>query len=140
MRSRYFNLMKTFVLAVWGLLALFAASSFAQSQDDAKADEAKPNVPKVEMLTCNVLILDPDGNPIEDATVSPSGLRTKAQPGGHWIWQEKQFGTVPKRKTNTNGLVEMTYPKFHPGQAGNRKGNVVSQSSRLCSIPRRSKC
>lgn len=79
---------------------------------NAQDDTAKPDVPKPEMLTCKVLVLDPDGNPIEDATVFCTGLRTKADPGSHWIWLEQRLGPAPKLKTNEQGIVEMPYPKY----------------------------
>lgn len=67
---------------------------------------------KAELLTMQVLIVDPDGHPIENATVYPSGLRTKVEPGSHWVWSEPLHGPIPKLQSNAEGLVALPYPKF----------------------------
>ncbi len=74
--------------------------------------EAQDMRPPVEMLKCNVLILDPDGNPVEDATVYCTGMRTRIEPGSHWSWSPEEHGPLPKLKTNAQGIVEMPYPKY----------------------------
>lgn len=67
---------------------------------------------KAELLTMQVLVVDPDGHPIENATVFPSGLRTKVEPGSHWGWSEPLHGPIPKLQTNAEGLVALPYPKY----------------------------
>ena len=79
-----------------------------------RAQEAEPELlePKSEMLVTKVLVLDPDGNPVEDATVYCTGLRAKMERGSHYSWNSKMHGTRPKLKTNSEGIVEMPYPKY----------------------------
>ncbi|MEZ6095826.1 MAG: hypothetical protein R3C03_16615 [Pirellulaceae bacterium] len=86
-------------------LATVLVSSVVIAQDKAV-------LPQVEMLTMKVLVMDTDGNPLEGATVSPRGLRTKQEPGSHWGWREDPFGKPPKVTTGTDGIAEVPYPKY----------------------------
>ena len=94
------------LVATFLSLQLFAVSC-ALGQEQEKADDKQP-----EMLTLQVLVVDPDGYPIENATVFPSGLRTKVEPGSHWGWDEKRLGPPPKLETNAEGSVDLPYPKY----------------------------
>jgi hypothetical protein len=76
-------------------------------QDTPPAREQAP-----ELLTLQVRVVDPDGHPIENATVFQTGLRTKVQPGSHWGWDEKRLGPPPKVQTNADGVAELPYPKY----------------------------
>ena len=91
------------------VLACVVCSTFSSSiaQEDTEAAEK----PDVEMLECNVKVIDPDGHPVEDATVFCSGMRTKEEPGSHWSWMEETFGKIPRIKTNADGIAVMPYPK-----------------------------
>ena len=102
--------MRCLTLITAGLMGMFWLSGFLNAQTDD--GEKKTPKPKVEMLTAKVQVVDPDGNPIEGATVEPSGLRTKAEPGSHWFWSPEKLGEPPKKETDSNGAVEMPYPKY----------------------------
>ena len=102
--------MKCLTLITAGLIGVFWLSGFSSAQTDDGAKKAPK--PKVEMLIAKVQVVDPDGNPIEGATVEPSGLRTKADPGTHWFWLPETFGEPPKKETDSTGIVEMLYPKY----------------------------
>lgn len=102
--------MRCLTLITAGLIGMFWLSGFLNAQTDD--GEKKTPKPKVEMLTAKVQVVDPDGNPIEGATVEPSGLRTKAEPGSHWSWLPERFGELPKKETDSSGNVEMPYPKY----------------------------
>ena len=106
--------MRMLILIAAGLLSVIclAPTVTAQTEDSADEGAKKARKPKVEMLTANVRVVDPDGNPIEGATVGVSGLRKKADPSGHWWWSPENFGEPPEKETNANGLVEMPYPKY----------------------------
>lgn len=65
-----------------------------------------------ELLTLQVRVVDPDGHPIENATVFQTGLRTKVEPGSHWGWDEKRLGPPPKVQTNLDGVADLPYPKY----------------------------
>ena len=82
-------------------------SAVAQSDDEKKADKPKP-----EMLECKVRVTDPDGNPVEDATVYCTGMRTRLERGSHWSWREDKLGPAPRIKTNSDGIAIMSYPKY----------------------------
>ncbi len=88
----------------------FVGGTFAQ-QDDGKTPKQDES-PKVEMLTSELSIVDPDGNPVEDATVYCTGMRTKINPGSHWGWTPEEHGPLPKLKTNAKGIAAMPYPKY----------------------------
>ncbi len=93
-------------LSIW-LFFILWLPCLASAQDQQQ-DRARPP----EQLLLKVRITDPDGHPIENATVFPSGLRTKVRPGDHWFWAEERFGPVPKIQTNAAGMVDLPYPKF----------------------------
>ena len=79
------------------------------------AQDAKPEEkvdPPVEMLSVKVLVTDPDGNPVEEAVVSPRGMRTKAERGSWWGWNDKRDGELPKVSTNAEGIAVIPYPKY----------------------------
>jgi len=102
--------MRCLTLITAGLMGLSCLSGFLNAQTDDSGKKALQ--PKVEMLTAKVQVVDPDGNPIEGATVTPSGLRSKAKPGTHWWWRSEKHGEQPKKETDSNGIVEMPYPKY----------------------------
>lgn len=83
--------------------------SFLSSVSTAQASKDKP---LIELLTSKILVLDPDGNPVEGAKVYCSGMRTRIAPGSHWGWDDKIHGPMPKLLTNAEGIVEMPYPKY----------------------------
>lgn len=92
----------------WAVCYMLLLAIPASAQDEPKIGDAK----EIEVLACKVLVVDPDGNPIEDALVFCSGIRTKIEPGSHWIWNTETHGPVPKLNTNEQGIVEMPYPKY----------------------------
>lgn len=98
------------------VIAALLASCFTSpemfAQDDAAAEDAAKKEPDVEMLECNVKVLDPDGFPIEDAVVYCTGLRSKEEPGSHWGWTEERFGPKPRIRTDADGIATMPYPKM----------------------------
>lgn len=106
--ARKFNA-RAWICLVAATVLLLPWRVIAQDDEFQSGDEQQP---KIEMLTCNVRVLDPDGNPVEDATVWPTGLRARKNPSKFIrVWGENH-GPVPKRKTDANGLVEMIYPKY----------------------------
>jgi len=88
-----------------GILLLPPSITFAGCQNE------KPATERSEMLTANVLVLDPDGNPVEGAMVYCTGLRSKVEPGSHWGWDD-EYGPLPKIQTNAEGIAAMPYPKY----------------------------
>ncbi|MDP1562350.1 MAG: hypothetical protein Q8M16_13305 [Pirellulaceae bacterium] len=81
------------------------ALPFAVGQEQGRTDEKQP-----EMLTMQVLVVDPDGHPVENAIVSLFALRAKGD-GQHLTWDEEKLGRKPERRTNAAGLVDLPYPK-----------------------------
>ncbi len=95
------------------LFGLSAICSNALAQEKPAADPAKDEKkPDVEMLECKVKVVDPDGFPVEDATVFCAGMRSKEERGSHWGWSEESFGKAPRVKTNADGIAMMPYPKM----------------------------
>jgi len=109
------------------------AVSYAVGQEQEKADDKQP-----EMLTLQVLVVDPDGYPVENATVSPAGLIVDRA-----ILITNGFGNEPISifKTDEAGQVEFPCPKFsddkeidgvilmveHPDFVGSRQTRSVNQ-------------
>ncbi len=75
-------------------------------------ETGKPAQEKSEMRTVRVLVLDPDGHPLDGATVTQSGLRTRVEPGSHWGWSVDYHGPPPEVVTNTEGIAEVPCPKY----------------------------
>lgn len=94
--------------AIPALLVLQQLMSLMVIGQEPEPQERK----KPELLMLQVLVVDPDGHPIENATVQPTGLRTKVEPGSHWGWSEELLGPLPKVQTNAEGIVELPYPKY----------------------------
>ena len=80
---------------------------------DAQEAKPKPKVdPPTEMLSLKVLVTDPEGNPVEEAVVSPHGMRTKVERGSWWSWMPERHGERPKVSTNAEGIAVIPYPKY----------------------------
>ena len=52
---------------------------------------------------------DEQGNPVAGAVITPDGLRAEK---GHYFWRADRYGEPPTVITNTQGLVEVAYPKY----------------------------
>jgi len=81
------------------------ASTLA-AQDDRK-DSDKPNI---EFLPCTILVVDPDGNPVQKATVYYTGMRTRIEPGSHWVWCPESHGPLAKLALPQNLWVRISLP------------------------------
>ena len=106
---------KFFLLPV---VIVLCAASAALAQEDAAADgdqDAKEK-PKPKMLVCRVRVVDPEGYPIEDATVFCTGMRVNEEPGSHWGWSDERWGKAPRIQTNAEGVAEMPYPEKIAGE------------------------
>ena len=91
------------------VLAIAFTSSAVLAKTQKTSDDQTPKIPRVKV---RVKVLDPDGEPVEGAQVTPSGLRSRSEPGSHWTWMEKSHGPLPKVRTNAEGIAELSYPKF----------------------------
>ena len=105
-------------LSIISISIVLACCTFVDAQD-AKPEEKVD--PPVEMLSVKVLVTDPDGNPVEEAIVSPRGMRTKAERGSWWGWNDKRDGELPKVPTNAEGIAVIPYPKYTDGEARDRR-------------------
>ncbi len=76
--------------------------------DFARAEEkfAGPQI-KVRLQ-----VLNPEGEPIEGATIRPNGLRTRVERSSHHGWVKSRHGELPLVKTDENGIAEVFCPKF----------------------------
>ncbi len=71
---------------------------------------AQDRLPELKMASANIRVLDPEGNPVAEATVYCTGLRTKQEPGSHWGWPSDE--PSPRGTTDADGRVTMQYPHF----------------------------
>ena len=69
--------------------------------------------------TFRITVVDPDGRPIERATLDPWALRMG---GGHGSWNEPAYGPKPTPTTGPDGVATFTVPTL----AGDRKLETVS--------------
>jgi hypothetical protein len=99
----------TSVALVVAMVVVLVPVAIAQDKETKSEDGVQP---KVEMLTCNVLILDPYGNPVEGATVSCVQMSTRVGGGRFWSWSLERHGPLPRLTTKKNGIVEMPYPNY----------------------------
>lgn len=106
--------MRILLFIIAGLLAELSLAPIVVAQIEEGAAEGAKKVlhPEVEKLSAKVRVVDPDGNPIEGAIVGVGGLREKAEPSRHWLWAPERFGETPEKETDSEGTVEMPYPKY----------------------------
>ena len=106
----------TFLNPIWLfallLLSVLLVHSTAAAQEKSDPDTAEKKKPEVEMLECKVKVVDPDGFPVEEATVFCSGLRSKEVSSTGWGWSNEAFGKAPRIKTNADGIAIMPYPEM----------------------------
>lgn len=88
--------MRRRLIPVFLIWILQTVSAFSQQSE--KFD-------KSEMAEIKALVIDPDGNPVADAMVHISGLKSKLQHG----WPNSR--EIVKRKTDEAGLVTLSFPK-----------------------------
>lgn len=96
--------------AVW--IATVLLSNVGVAQESPQNDGSKSQKPEPEMVVAQLRIVSPEGEPVEGATVYPSGLRSDMDPGSHYGWRVGEYGSIPRVKTDENGLAEVSYPKF----------------------------
>ena len=99
------------VLSVWAV-GFGSVSKMALAQENSGGEPTVAKKPEVEMLECKVKVVDPDGYPVEGASVFCTGLRSKENRSSHWGWADDEFGDLPRRKTDAEGIVVMPYPKM----------------------------
>jgi len=106
--------------------------AFATSCDYVFAQDAdKGESPEVEMLTLKLRVLlrvlDPDDHPVEGATVTPRGLRTKIERASWYGWNGKRHGEIPELLTDETGIAEVPFPKyvFEKAETGSVNLNVT---------------
>ena len=83
------------------LQALMIQSAVGQSDDDKKLDK-----PKLELLECEVRVTDPDGNPVENATISRVSIASSTQ-----SWDAGLLGPVRRAQTNSDGIAKLPFPE-----------------------------
>ncbi len=76
-----------------------------------RSPQEQPEV-AIPMLTARLHVVNADGEPVPDAQITPSGLRTKVERGSHWSWIRDKHGELPVVKTDSSGMAEVQYPKF----------------------------
>lgn len=67
---------------------------------------------EIIMLKTVVKVVDEEGHVVADAEVKPDGLRIKASRSGHYGWIAERHGEPGAAVTDSNGLAEISYPKY----------------------------
>ena len=104
------------LLAACCCLFVSAATGQENSKSQDGSEEPKSEEPRVNWLKTKVQVVDPDGNPIQDAVVFCTGLRSRQSPGSHFFFSEERFGKAARIKTNADGFAELPYPEFIDNQ------------------------
>jgi hypothetical protein len=99
-------------ICFWAAVLVALAFCTASNESTAQDDRDGADKPDVEVLECKVKVVDPDGFPVEEATVFCTGLRSKEEQSSHWGWSEEAFGKAPRIKTDAEGIAVMPYPKM----------------------------
>lgn len=77
------------------------------------ADESEvPDVAvDVEQLPVRLLVLDPEGEPVVGAKITPIGMRTRVERGSHYGWVPQRHGQRPEVLTEADGRATIMVPK-----------------------------
>ncbi|TWU11394.1 hypothetical protein CA54_02010 [Symmachiella macrocystis] len=89
-----------------GLILLSAG--ICAAGDDAQA----PQKPDIEFIKCRVSVVDPHGEPVGGAFVTPWALCPRREPQAHWGWKESRLGPRPRAKTGADGTATLKVAKF----------------------------
>lgn len=92
-------------------LGLFIVLAFASTGLMAQENATQEKAPPGERLTANVLIVDPDGQPIAGAKLSAKGMTLASVPGGSFSWIDDQPEKVKDLISGEQGKIALTYPK-----------------------------
>ena len=98
-----------------GLFVVLAIMSVALN---GQKNIAQENVPPGERLTANILIVDPDGQPIAGAKLGAKGMILASEPSGSFSWIDDQPEKAKDLISDEQGKIALTYPKNPlPGDA-----------------------
>ena len=95
------------VLAVLTVGLTGSPHSFIGQQTNEKSSTAND---KIEMCECELLVVDEDGVPIQNAEITGFGLRPAKYPSAHFLWPKELLGK--KYETDEFGKATVLYPKF----------------------------
>jgi len=109
MQTRSIILLLTLICIGTTTLAGSLCGQTEKNSADSRTDDA---VDKVEMLTFKVLVVDPHGAPVEDAEIAVWGMHAKVEDSTLYRWQPNDVGQQTRLKSDSQGLIEMQYPRF----------------------------
>lgn len=89
-------------------LWVFTFLQLAHPQNNqANAGDEKPKT-DIKWSKMTVQVVDPEGKPLEGATVRPWALRSG---NGHGMWNDKRYGEPSTTTTNADGKADVTFPE-----------------------------
>ncbi len=92
------------------LAGCFLASLFVCGLHELLSQEKSSGVQFAERLSVTVLVVDPDGAPVEGAAVEPTAVISKNDPNASMSWIDDQPNLVKGLVTNQQGEVTLTWP------------------------------
>ena len=95
---------------VTAIVSLCLGGSTVAGQEETKSSVNAQ--PEINWLKTRIQVVDPDGNPVQDAIVYCTGLRSEQSPGSHFWFSEERFGKAARIKADAEGFAEMPYPEF----------------------------
>lgn len=66
----------------------------------------------IEMLPLDIKVVDESGAPVEGASVMPTGLRAKNDPGFRHAWSTDVYGESKLDKTDGQGIARIHFPRY----------------------------
>lgn len=104
------------IVATAAVAALMLATEVIEANGKAaggtvRSTQEQPEV-AIPMRTTRLHVVNADGEPVPDAQITPSGLRTKVERGSHWSWITAKHGEFPVVKTDSSGKADVQYPRF----------------------------
>lgn len=91
---------------VIGFAAVFGTWHTSESEVNAAATDER-----LERRVLNVKVVDEAGDPVAGAIVTPTFLRTSADPGSSYGWRT-DFGEPTPAETNADGVAALRYPRY----------------------------
>ena len=93
------------------MLSIIVVVSFATAGFMGQENTAQKKAAPYERLTANVVIVDPDGQPIAGAKLSAQGMVLPSQPLSVFSWIDDQPEKAQDLISDEQGKIALTYPK-----------------------------
>jgi hypothetical protein len=84
---------------------LISLNSTCVAQSTTQEDQS----PDIKKATTHLLIVDPEGEPVEGATAKAYAFRSNAFANAHFLWSEDKMGPPPSAQSDAEGKITTEY-------------------------------